>query len=185
MKIMTTLGTAVAFASLSMIGSDALAQSASANKAASGQSATHATPGAPHADPDAPGVGGTQGANSGTNTSAGPEGANIRPTNQGAAEAGMADSTMDKDMKSDSKSKTGQGAAGGTSSGAQSSGAKTSSGNSGSGATSASGATGASGNSARAGEGMDDPARTADRSGVTGAPDEMEREQRDLERDGQ
>lgn len=182
MKIMTTLGTAVAFASLSMIGSDALAQSASANKAASGQGATHATPGAPHADPDAPGVGGTQGANSGTNTSAGPEGADIRPTNRGAAEAGMGDSTMDEDMKSDSKSKTGQGAAAGTTSGSQSSGASTS-GSSGSSATSASGATGASGNSARAGEGMDDPARTADRSGVTGAPDEMEREQRDLERD--
>ncbi|SDR91700.1 hypothetical protein SAMN05216421_0565 [Halopseudomonas xinjiangensis] len=182
MKVMTTLSTAIAFASLALAGSDALAQSESARKQASGQSATHATPAAPHADVDQPGVGGTQGANSGTNTSAGPEGASIRPTNQGAAEAGMANSTMDKEMKSKSKSGQSQGQSGaaGASTSSQKSGSSQQS--SGSGATSASGATGAAGNSARAGGGMDDPARTADRSGVTGAPDEIEREQRDIER---
>jgi hypothetical protein len=186
MKAMTTLSTAIAFASLTLVGGDVLAQSDSANKQASGQSATHSTPAAPHADPDQPGVGGTQGANSGTNTSAGPEGASIRPTNQGAADAGMPNSTMDKNRQSGSQST--QGAAGGAAAGSQKSGGSHSghsdgsSKSSGSQAQSASGATGAAGNSARAGEGMDDPARTADRSGVTGAPDEIEREQRDLER---
>jgi len=183
MKVMTTFSTAIAFASLALAGSDALAQSESARKQASGQSATHATPAAPHADVDQPGVAGTQGAHSGTNTSAGPEGASIRPTNQGAADAGMADSTMDREMRSGAQSGQNQGhrqgAAAGASSGSQQSGSNMSNG---SGASSASGATGAAGNSARAGDGMDDPARTADRSGVTGAPDEIEREQRDIER---
>ena len=178
MKAMTTLGTAIAFASLALVGPHALAQSDSANNQASGQSATHATPSAPHTDPDQPGVGGTQGAHSGTNTSAGPEGANIRPTNRGAAEAGMPNSTMDQQQGSGSASSQG-------SNGSQKSGSGHShSSKSGSSddARSASGATGAAGNSARAGGGMDDPSRTADRSGVTGAPDEIQREQRDIER---
>lgn len=198
MKVMTTLSTAIAFASLTLAGTDALALS-SANKQAAEPSVTTTGPANPHMDPMGAGVGGTVGTNSGTDVSSGPEGASIRPTNRGAAEAGMAESTMDEDDVSDPKQARGvakddihlgteadASASGSAAAGSSNMGGSTSGSTSGmdNGVETRSGPTGAAGNSERSGAtGMSDPARTADRPGVTGASDEIMRQQRDLERD--
>lgn len=204
MKVMTTLSTAIAFASLTLAGTDALALS-SANQQAAEPSVTTVGPANPHMDPMGAGVGGTVGTNSGTDVSSGPEGASIRPTNQGAADAGMAESTMDEDDVSDPRqargvakddihlgTESGANASGGAAAG--SSDMSGSASGSVSGSTSGmdndvetrSGPTGAAGNSERSGAtGMSDPARTADRPGVTGASDEIMRQQRDLDREAE
>lgn len=202
MKVMTTLSTAIAFASLTLAGTDALALS-SANQQAAEPSVTTTGPANPHMDPMGAGVGGTVGTNSGTDVSSGPEGASIRPTNRGAAEAGMAESTMDEDDVSDPRQARGVAkddvhlgtSASGSASGSAGAGSSNMGGStSTSGSTSGmnndvetrSGPTGAAGNSERSGAtGMSDPARTADRPGVTGASDEIMRQQRDLERDAE
>lgn len=206
MKVMTTLSTAIAFASLTLAGTDALALS-SANQQAAEPSVTTVGPANPHMDPMGAGVGGTVGTNSGTDVSSGPEGASIRPTNQGAAEAGMAESTMDEDDVSDPKqargvakddihlgtqsnaNASGSAAAGSSNMSGSASGTGSASGSTtgmDNGVETRSGPTGAAGNSERSGAtGMSDPARTADRPGVTGASDEIMRQQRDLDREAE
>ncbi|QJD58800.1 hypothetical protein HG264_07700 [Pseudomonas sp. gcc21] len=172
MNALKKLTTAVAFASLSLVGATAMAQSPAAQGTDPGPDTKLGTEG--HSMTGKGATGDTGQATGQGNTMQ--HGATGREAEGGhGMDYDRTEKRVDKEEKRsgggssnsrDSSSSTGQGSTGSSNTGSSNRDSDTMS---------------APGHSAKDQGGMSDPARTADRPGVTGAPNEVERSQRDID----